>query len=1085
MNYNNEPIKYQESTLFAGAPNTKKRMAAYCRVSTKDEILLKSLENQISYFLHLGGNNDSWHLVGLYVDRGISGTSQKHRRSFKRLIRHCEEGKIDVIITKSISRFSRNSVDLMTILRKLRSLDVEVIFQREGIKTSEVDTDFILNVYGAFAEREAVNIAQNVEWSYRKQFERGIPKFDRILGYDVKRNKDSIEISIIPEEANIVNEIYEKFISGVSIADIAKSLNERNIPTIKNFQSWQRNQITYVLKNSRYLGDTISHPSANRLVNQISGSNEVRESILIPNSHPPIIDSDKFDAAQEIFLSRKVTKGKYRTFPLSKRVRCGRCGANFVTIRQYNNKKRWGCHVRNKDNCLCESVIFWEYELKDILVHAIESRFGSPTKKVLDKLMSIVKSIDEIDNIESQRIEYYKRLQNTKKSYSTGEVQNDNEVKRIEKEFLLFEKVSVEIEDDRYYRKDFLSHFSSFDGALKDWNDLTLAHCRALIREAVIFDKSTIKVHWCDARVTTIGNCPIHWPTNPIESKTNFKDVKNTGKKRIISTNSYQSIPKVQPVVSKINSLYEMSSSQKQKVAAYCRVSTLNEEQLHSLAIQIAYYVNLILQNPKWVFAGIYIDEGISGIKIDNRPEFKKMISNAKANKIDLIITKSVSRFARNTLDCLAVVRELKSLEKPTGVWFEKENIHTLSNMGELTLSLFSSLAQEEALNFGANIRLSKIKNIERGNFRHSGLPPYGFTIDSKGVWHVVKKQREVIQTIYSKFHQGLSLKEIVKYLADSNIPTPRNGVGWRKSYLRKLLSNQVYIGNIVYQKKFVKNSFTQETVKNNGGLPKYLIENHHEAIIDLAIWNDVQLKLDDISRGPKNKKYKADPLKNLIYCAECGKKVIVIGSRGIYKYRKCSSTSERDNSENMFRDVDCTTKGYRCETIEHAFMVLLENLRNDSAWLKEAERLALKYPLTHNQVDEKKSFEELLQSHYKELHKNIDAMSNLNNAQSVDVTELVNKILENKKNLRKFDEMLEEGKKNKESYYWFLDQINNLPVYDSSKFRISFREDIFKRVVRRAYLTSYNTMIYQFTFGSTVIDPGLDNNACKYKLIF
>jgi len=1084
MDYNNKPIKYQNNTLVTKSQSQKKRVAAYCRVSTKDEILLKSLENQISYFLYIDINNINWDLVGLYVDRGISGTSQKHRRSFQRLIRHCEEGKIDIIITKSISRFSRNSVDLMTILRKLRSLDVEVVFEREGIKTSEADTDFILNVYGAFAEREAVSIAKNVEWSYRKQFERGIPKFDRILGYDVKRTNDSIEISVIPEEAKIVNEIYDKFLSGVSIADIARSLNERNIPTIKKFLSWQRNQITYVLKNSRYLGSTTSLPSANRLINQISGSKDIRKSIVIPNTHPPIIDSKKFNSAQIIFQSRKVPKRKYRTFPLSKRVRCGKCGANFVTIRQYKNKKRWGCHQKNQDTSLCESVIFWEQELKSILVSAINDRFGAPSKKVLAKLISIIKSIDEVDNIESQRIEYYKRLQDAKNSYRIGRLQNDNEVKRIEKEFLLFEKVSFEIEDDRFYRKKFLSHFLSFEGALRDWNDLTLAHCRALIREAIIFDKSTVKVHWCDARVTTIGNCPIHWPTNPIENKTNFKDVKNNGKKRIISTSSYQSIPMVQPVVNKINSLHETNSFQKLKVAAYCRVSTLNEEQLHSLAIQIAYYINFILQNPNWIFAGIYIDEGISGIKIDNRPEFKKMISDAKKNKIDLIITKSVSRFARNTLDCLTVVRELKSLETPTGIWFEKENIHTLSNMGELTLSLFSSLAQEEALNFGANIRYSRIKNIEKGQFRHSGLPPYGFIIDKNGTWHVVTEQKEVIQTIYNKFYEGFTLKEIVKLLSDGDIPTPRNGKYWRVSYLRKLLSNQVYIGNIIYQKKYVKNSFTKETVKNNGELPKYLIENHHEAIIDFAIWAEVQVKLKDISRGPKKNKYKSDPLRNLIYCSECGRKAIIVSSRGKYKYRKCSSTSEGDISENMFHKKDCNSKGYRYETIEHSFMVLLENLRNDSDWLREAERLILKNPLSQNMIVEKTRLENLLNLQYKEIHKMVEPTNNTSNNRNVDVTNLVNEVLYLKSNLRNLENIVEEGKKNKESFYWFLKQINSLPIYDNTKRRIKFREDIFKRVIRKAYLTPDNAMIYQFVFGLTVIDFGLDNNAYDFELL-
>ena len=215
------------------SPEQSLRMAAYCRISTQQDVLLKSLETQIDYYLYLSKNHPHWKLAGLYVDRGKSGTTQNNRLGLQRLLRHCENGKIDVVVTKSISRFSRNTADLLYILRKLRSLNVEVIFEKEGIKTSEVDTDFIISIYAAFAEREVVNISKNVEWGYRKRFEQGIPKFDPILGYAVSNTDKELKISIIPEEAALVREIYLDFIGGKTITEIISTLNKRKIPTKK------------------------------------------------------------------------------------------------------------------------------------------------------------------------------------------------------------------------------------------------------------------------------------------------------------------------------------------------------------------------------------------------------------------------------------------------------------------------------------------------------------------------------------------------------------------------------------------------------------------------------------------------------------------------------------------------------------------------------------------------------------------------------------------------------------------------------------------------------------------------------------
>ena len=870
MNYNNQAKKLTNSSSNSRDPFSPKRMAAYCRVSTKDDILLKSLENQIAYFLHLGKDQQNWNMVGLYVDRGKSGTSQKHRLGLQRLLRHCEEGKIDLILTKSISRFSRNAADLLNILRRLRALNVEVIFEKEGIKTSELDTDFILQIYGAFAEREVLNISQNIEWSYRKKSERGIPNFQRILGYDVTRTDGSIEIAVIPEEAEIVREIFNKFTEGIKVSHIAKSLNTRKVPTIKGFLSWQPPQINYLLKNSRYLGNTTSHPPASSLVREITGSTQTRESYFIENTHPPIITQDIFDAAQEIFNKRKKPIAKAQRYPLSSRVRCGTCGSNLILVYQLSGKHKWKCYLKAKDNSICNSRPMWEYEIKELLVKALESRFGPPTRRSLLKIKSIVMATHKSDSIENQRMEYYRRLQEAKNlSVHENRAINNALVETIENEFLLFERVSAELEDDSIYRSEFIDSFDSTISTLNKWDDLSLSLIRALIRDIVVFDKSTFQVNWSDARITTVGNCPLHWPVNPVNTPANLTKGKSSGEKSVISTSDHRALTSIKPLVNMISNLNLHSTNAKQQVAAYCRVSTLNEEQTQSLAMQIAYYLNLILQNPDWIFAGIFIDEGISGTKIDNRPNFKKMIKYAKAGKIDLILTKSVSRFARNTLDCLATVRELKSLERPTGVWFESENIHTLSNMGELTLSLFSSLAQEEAVSFGANARFSKIKKIESGKYIHGGRPPYGFVIDENKDWIAQPEEKVAIVKMFSMYQKGSTTVDIANYLDNHNIPTPGGGKDWHASFIRKLLSNPVYLGHVVYQKSYIKDTLTREIVPNKGDLPKYVIENHHEAFIDQSTWDDVQDRLAATARPSSNSGYSKDPFLNLVYCSE------------------------------------------------------------------------------------------------------------------------------------------------------------------------------------------------------------------------
>ena len=200
------------------------RAAIYARVSTDFVVSLKSLESQVLAYIDLVENNPEWQLEGIYSDRGRSGTSIKHRTSFQRLLRHCEEHKIDLIITKSISRFSRNTHDFLGVLRRLRQLHVDVIFEKEGIRLSEADNEFILTLYAAIAQQEVVNTSQNISWAYRRRALAGIPKFRRLYGYRVIGSGKDQMLEPIPEETEVERNIFDMYASGSTISDIIRQL---------------------------------------------------------------------------------------------------------------------------------------------------------------------------------------------------------------------------------------------------------------------------------------------------------------------------------------------------------------------------------------------------------------------------------------------------------------------------------------------------------------------------------------------------------------------------------------------------------------------------------------------------------------------------------------------------------------------------------------------------------------------------------------------------------------------------------------------------------------------------------------------
>jgi site-specific DNA recombinase len=307
---------------------------------------------------------------------------------------------------------------------------------------------------------------------------------------------------------------------------------------------------------------------------------------------------------------------------------------------------------------------------------------------------------------------------------------------------------------------------------------------------------------------------------------------------------------------------------ERKKVAAYCRVSMETERLHHSLSAQVSRYSELIQSNPQWKFAGIYADEGISGTKAGSRPEFMRMVADCESGKIDIILTKSISRFARNTVDLLETVRHLKDIG--VEVRFEKESIRSLSDDGELMLTLLASFAQEESRSISENEKWSVKKRMEQG-IPTAKPPILGYKWVGNHL-EIVPEEAAVVKRIFQNFLDGKSRLETERELEAEGIRSV-NGNVMRDSQLKHILNNITYTGNTLLQKEFVEDPITKKRRKNRGQLPQYYIENTHEAIIDMKTWQYVQ---DEMERRRKlgalaNKSLNICCFTGKIKCPYCG----------------------------------------------------------------------------------------------------------------------------------------------------------------------------------------------------------------------
>ena len=384
---------------------------------------------------------------------------------------------------------------------------------------------------------------------------------------------------------------------------------------------------------------------------------------------------------------------------------------------------------------------------------------------------------------------------------------------------------------------------------------------------------------------------------------------------------------------------------QLRRVAAYARVSTDSEEQLTSYEAQVDYYTKYIHSRSDWEFVDVYTDEGISATNTKKRDGFNHMVQDALDGKIDLIVTKSVSRFARNTVDSLTTVRKLKDVG--VEVYFEKENIWTLDSKGELLITIMSSLAQEESRSISENVTWGQRKRFADGKVSMPYGQFLGYRKGADGLPEIVPEEAEVVRTIYRMFIEGKSANSIAKHLTQQGIPTPAGKQVWQRATVESILRNEKYKGAALLQKKFTVDFLQKKMKVNEGEVPQYYVEHSHAAIIDPEEWERVQLELTRRKNSTRRTNCNS-PFAGTIICGDCGE---IFGSKVWHSNSKYRRTIWRCNAK-YEAGKHCSTPHLYEDDLKQHFITALSQLLTDRTALLEDGRLIRSELLDFTAID-------------------------------------------------------------------------------------------------------------------------------------
>ena len=505
----------------------QKRVAAYCRVSTQQEEQINSYEVQTRYYTEKINAEPKWKLVRIFADKGISGTSTKHRDEFNKMIRMCKRGRIDMIITKSISRFARNTVDCLKYIRLLKDINVDVYFEEQGIHSIEKGSEFYITVYGSIAQSESENISANVKWGKEQAAREGNVSFHykNFLGY--RKGTDG-KPEIVPEEAETIQYIYKRFLAGDSYQTIMEKLEKQKILTPGGKEKWTYGTLHSILTNERYMGDAVINKTytVDCISKKKKRNNGERAKYYVENNHPAIVDKGTFGMVQEEIARRsgmkkvkqvgtKTELGKYSSkYALTELLVCGECGTPYrrCTWTACGNKRAvWRCISRldyGKKRCH-NSPTMSEEDLHRAIMSAVQT-VAMQNTKLLQTLKTIIAMTVKCDDSEDRKLEINVRLaeinEEFQKAMSLVSVDDDNNLV-IEQRLteLIMEKETLNKELAKYSDEDSANSNSKVNEIVRltdilenqplQFNDELI---RQMLQCVVVESKDRIKVIFTD-----------------------------------------------------------------------------------------------------------------------------------------------------------------------------------------------------------------------------------------------------------------------------------------------------------------------------------------------------------------------------------------------------------------------------------------------------------------------------------------------------------------------------------------------------------------------------------------------------------
>jgi DNA invertase Pin-like site-specific DNA recombinase len=503
------------------------RVAAYCRVS-KGDTNFNSLENQISFYSNYIYSKPNWKFVGVYFDNKKSGGTVDHRPGFKRMLRHAKEGKIDLILTKNISRFSRNTKEILEILQQFKDSGTSVFFERERVEASNGLSSLALETYAAMAQDFLEGVSNSVKFSYRKRIIDGRPCFTEMYGYEVVENSKKSMMTVNEQESEVVRWIFSEFLKGYSYAEITRRLIENGIRTKKGNEKWNSTQVRKIILDITYTGNRQTMKVTRDLfTGKNITDNPLIDQYLIKDSHPAIISMEIFEKAQartkEIQVKTKKHTGHSHN-PLRNRIFCGRCMGS-ISIKSENS---YECVNSNPSVLLCDLKRLKNVSLLEMSLNALIVRFmgagvnyfkvdknkdydsdasSSANRsnqsddyfRMQNELEKVLKKINQNDNFEFYRLKFFTEIE-------IAQIQHDSEeANQLLKEYKDFEEKAGVIEEDRKYRDEALLWLKTRHNIKQFMESATIEILRAWMTKITVYSYSSYIVEWIDEKITVIG----------------------------------------------------------------------------------------------------------------------------------------------------------------------------------------------------------------------------------------------------------------------------------------------------------------------------------------------------------------------------------------------------------------------------------------------------------------------------------------------------------------------------------------------------------------------------------------------------